>query len=474
MKMGLPMKTKILLCLMVASISGMTAQAAGPFDAKARELFARVIAMPTSIGNDKVPEMAEFLASEFRAAGFPAEDIHVLPFEGVGNKTASFVVRYRGDGTGGKPIVLLSHMDVVTARREDWVRDPYVLTEEGGYFFGRGTKDVKDGVVLLTTTFLRLKKEGYKPKRDLIIYFSGDEETAQATTEDAVRNHRELIDAAYALNSDAGAGVLDEVTGKPQVLGLSTAEKTYADFTLTTHNPGGHSSRPRPDNAIYDLATALTKVSQYKFPVMWNDTTLANLRAQAKDTDGALGDALRRFVADPKDAEAGAIIGADGQFVGRTRTTCVATMLKGGHATNALPQSAEANVNCRIFPGVKVTDIESTLQGIVGEGVKVAVVGEPMSSDPSPLNPEVVKAVTRAVQKVYPGVTLVPQQDSGASDGLVFRAAGIPTYGVEAVFAKGSDDFSHGLNERIPVQSFYDALQIWYALLKDVGSSRGK
>jgi acetylornithine deacetylase/succinyl-diaminopimelate desuccinylase-like protein len=447
---------------------------AGPFDAKARELFAKVISIPTSIGNGKVPEMAEYLAQEFRVAGFPADDIHIIPFNKNDNATASFVVRYRGDGSGGKPILLLSHMDVVTAKREDWVRDPYVLTEEDGYFFGRGTKDVKDGVVLLTTTFLRLKKEGFKPKRDFIIYFSGDEETAMDTTVDIVKNHRELIDAEYALNSDAGGAVLNEITGKPQVLGLSTAEKAYVDFTLTTHNPGGHSSRPRADNAIYDLATALTKISQYTFPIMTNETTLANLREQAKNTQGPLGDALHRFVDNPKDAEAAKIIGADSAFVGRIRTTCVATMLKGGHAQNALPQSAEANINCRIFPGVKVAEVQKTLQGIVGEGAIVAVIGEPMSSDPSPLRADVLSAVTRAVQKKYPGVPLVPQQDSGASDGLVFRSGGIPTYGVETVFAKSSDDFSHGLNERIPVQSFYDSLEIWYSLLKDLGSRRAK
>ena len=448
--------------------------ARGPFDAKARELFAKVIAMPTSLGNDKVPEMADYLAAEFRAAGFPDKDIHVIRYDNPGDKTAALVVRYRGDGSGGKPILLLSHMDVVTAKREDWVRDPFTLTEEDGYFFGRGTKDVKDGVVALTVTFLRLKKEGFKPKRDLIIFFSGDEESSQATTVATVRDHRDLIDADYALNSDAGGGALDETTGKPTIFSLGTAEKTYADFTLTTHNPGGHSSQPRAKNAIYDLSAALLKLGQFSFPVQWNDTTLAYFRATGQAHTDDLSAAMTRFAANPKDAAAAATLAADPAYVGRTRTTCVATLLSGGHATNALPQSASANVNCRIFPGVKVDDVRKTLQGVVGSEVEIKLVGEPMSSDASPLRADVVDAVTRAVHKIYPGVLIVPNQDSGASDGLVFRAAGIPSYGVEALFMKPSEEFSHGLNERVPVARFYDSLELWYQLVSDVGGKRAK
>ncbi|MEO8064615.1 MAG: M20/M25/M40 family metallo-hydrolase [Pseudomonadota bacterium] len=464
-----------LLCGMCVALSASAAPPArGPFDAKARELLEKVIAIPTSIGNGKVPEMAEYLAAELRAGGFPAEDVQVFPLDTPGDKTAAFVARYRGDGSGGKPILLLSHMDVVTAKREDWVRDPFKLTEEGGYFFGRGTKDVKDGVVALVTTFLRLKKEGFKPKRDLIIFFSGDEETEMATTVAMVRDHRDLLDADYALNSDAGGGALDEHTGKPSVFMLGTAEKTYADFTLTTHNPGGHSSAPRARNAIYDLAIALQKLSQFSFPVMWSDTTIANFRVTGKMKGGELGDAMVRFADNPRDEKAAALIGADPSYVGKTRTTCVATLLSGGHATNALPQSASANVNCRIFPGVKIDAVRKTLQEIVGSDVEVKIVGEPMSSDASPLRPDVLDAVTRAIHKVYPGVPIVPNQDSGASDGLVFRAAGIPSYGVEALFMKPSEEFSHGLNERIPVSAFYASLEIWYQLITDVGGKRAK
>jgi acetylornithine deacetylase/succinyl-diaminopimelate desuccinylase-like protein len=472
-------KTKFSLGLgsmLVGALSLATAAEAprGPFDAKAREIFAKVISMPTSLGLRKVPEMAEYLAGEFRAAGIPAQDITIVPFKLPADETASLVVRYRGDGTGGKPILLLAHMDVVTAKRQDWERDPYTLVEENGYFYGRGTYDVKHGITALTTLFLRLKAEKFVPKRDLILYFSGDEETAMATTVAVANKHRALIDAEYALNSDGGGGTLDDATGRPLFFGLQTAEKTYADFKLTTRNPGGHSSLPRPDNAIYDLATALVKLRQFSFPVMWNDTTVASFRAASKTTPGELGQAMSKFAANPKDEAAAAALAANPAYVGQTRTTCVATMLQGGHAENALPQSAVANVNCRIFPGVKIEDVRLALAGVVGEGVEVAVDGEPMSSDASPLRNDIVAAVSRVVHKFYPGTAIVPQQASGATDGLVFRAIGIPTYGVDPTFIKDKDAFAHGLNERIPVKSFYDGLEMWYLLVKDLAGKPTK
>ena len=366
---------------LLALAAGSAATAAergarGPFDAKAREIFEKVISIPTSLGNRKVPEMAAYLAGEFRAAGFPAEDVTIVPFKLPDDETAALVVRYRGDGSGGKPILLLAHMDVVTAKASDWVRDPYKLVEENGFFYGRGTYDVKHGITELTTLFLRLKAEKYVPKRDLIIYFSGDEETSMATTVAVANKHRQLIDAEYALNSDGGGGTLDDDTGKPLFFGLQTAEKTYADFSLTTRNAGGHSSTPRADNAIYDLAAALVKLRQFSFPVMWNDTTVANFRAAAKTTPGELGAAMAKFAANPKDEAAAATLAANPSYVGQTRTTCVATMLEGGHAQNALPQSAAANVNCRIFPGVKIEDVRLALAGVVGEGVEVKVDGD--------------------------------------------------------------------------------------------------
>ena len=468
----------VLACALVAAATGAAATQERPpsqrssHELRARELYARVIAMPTSKGNDQVPAMAEFLAGEFRAAGFPAADVSVVPFEGEGDKTASLVVRYRArGGKGDKPILLMAHMDVVVARREDWERDPFTLVEENGYFFGRGTSDDKQGVVALASTFLRLKGEGFVPRRDLILFFSGDEETTQATTVNMVRQHRELIDAEFALNADAGGGTLDS-NGKPLYFALQTAEKTYADFAVTVKNPGGHSSLPRDDNAIYDLAAALLRIRALKFPVMWNDTTLAAFRQAGAMTAGELGAAIGRFGANPRDTAAIAVISKEPAYAGQIRTTCVATMLTGGHAQNALPQSASANVNCRIFPGVKIEDVRLALQQAAGSGAEVKLTGEPMSSDASPLRPDVTKAVTRAVQAIRPGVPVVPAQSNGASDGLVFRAAGIPTYGVDGNFIKPEDDFAHGLNERLPVQSFYDSLEFWHVLVTELAGRR--
>jgi acetylornithine deacetylase/succinyl-diaminopimelate desuccinylase-like protein len=442
-------------------------------DLEAREIYAKVVSIPSQLGNGKVPEVAEYLAGRFRAAGFPDADIHILPFKGDGDQTASLVVRYRGSGKGAlKPILMIAHMDVVAAKRGDWQRDPYTLIEENGYFYGRGTYDDKQGVVALTSTFLRLKAEKFVPSRDLILYFSGDEETAQATAQDTAKNHRDLIDAEYALNADAGGGVLDEKSGKALYFGFQTAEKTYADFSLTARNPGGHSSQPRADNAIYELAAALTKLGQYKLPVRYNDTTLASLRMAGKLTPGELGGALTRFANNPDDAAAAEIIAKDPAYIGQTRTTCVATMLSGGHATNALPQSASANVNCRIFPGDGIDDVRKALQSVVGKDVEVKLVGEPMFSDPSPLRADLEGAVLHAVRLIHPDVPVVPQQIAGATDGLVFRRIGIPTYGVDGNFMKTSDDFSHGLNERLSVQSFYDSLTFWHGLLTTLAGKR--
>ena len=343
--------------------------ARGPFDAKAREIFEKVISIPTSLGNHKVPEMAEYLAGEFRAAGFPAEDVTIVPFKLPADQTAALVVRYRGDGSGGKPILLLAHMDVVTAKASDWERDPYKLVEENGFFYGRGTYDVKHGITELTTLFLRLKAEKFVPKRDLIIYFSGDEETSMATTVAVANKHRALIDAEYALNSDGGGGTLDDATGKPLFFGLQTAEKTYADFKLTTRNPGGHSSLPRADNAIYDLADGAREAAPVQLSGDVERHDHRGLPRGGKTTPGELGQAMAKFAANPKDEAAAAALAANPAYVGQTRTTCVATMLEGGHAQNALPQIAVANVNCRIFPGVKIEDVRLALAGVVGEGV---------------------------------------------------------------------------------------------------------
>jgi acetylornithine deacetylase/succinyl-diaminopimelate desuccinylase-like protein len=444
--------------------------ALAPYDAKAREIFAKAISIPTSQGLGKVPELANYLAGEFRKAGFPEADVHVLPL----GETASLVVRFRGDGSGGRPILLMAHMDVVTAKREDWQRDPFTLVEENGFFYGRGTEDIKQGVTELTATFLRLKQQGFVPSRDLIIYFSGDEETDGNTAQDTVKNHHDLVDAEFALNADGGGGNLDEEDGSAISYSLQTAEKTYASFELTTHNPGGHSSAPGPDNAIYELADALQKLHAFQFPVMWNDTTIAYYKANAPRNKGALGKAMADFAANPKDEAAVAVLRAEAGEVGKTGTTCVATLLRGGHAENALPQSATATVNCRIFPGHAVDDVKATLAKVAGDKVTVTTIGKPFPAPASPLRQDVLDAVTYAVHALHPGIPIVPSQSSGASDGIYFRAGGIPTYGTGSSFIKDSDDFSHGLNERIPVASFYQDLRHWDLLIKALAGPKPK
>ena len=451
-------------------VQAATRQPSTPHERTALEIYQTLISYPTFAGNGKVPEMARYLAGKFRDAGFPDGDIHVVPH----GETAFMVVRYRGDGSGGKPILLLAHMDVVPAKREDWERDPFTLIEEDGFFFGRGTGDDKAGVVGLTSTFLRLKAEKFVPKRDLIIFFSGDEETDAKTVTAAIEDHRELIDAEFALNADAGGGVLSEADAKPTVFLVQGAEKTYVDFELTVRNPGGHSSRPHRENAIYELADALKQVQALRFPVMSNEWTLQNLSAVGKTKPGRVGEALREFVARPQEGPAAEVLAGEPEYVGLTRTTCIATMLRGGHAPNALPQSATATINCRIFPGTSIETVQAALQKAAGDRVSIKVVGEPSASDASPMRKDVMDSIARVVHARYAGVAIVPYMSAGATDGKYFRAAGIPVYGAVFLFGKESEQFAHGLNERIRVDQFYQSLEDWHSLLKDIAGRKSK
>ena len=435
--------------------------------AEARDILREIIAIDSSAGKGGVPAVAEALAARLRRGGFPAADIHIVPFR----DTASLVVRYRGGGRGGRPLLFLSHLDVVTAKRSDWQRDPFTLIEANGYFFGRGTLDVKGETALMTETFLRLKREHFVPARDLILAFSGDEETEEATALDLVTRHRELVDADYALNGDYGGGVLDETTGAPFLYFVRGAEKTAISFSLTTRNPGGHSSRPRPDNAIYELADALKALQAFKFPLESNEWTRADFKAQSTARSGPLALAMARFAADPRDAAAAAEIARRPEEAGKLGTTCVATLLAGGHADNALPQSATATVNCRIFPGTSAADVARTLERVVGPGVEVHQLYDAVVSDPSPLRRDVLEAVGQAVEAANPGAHIVPTQTSYATDGAIYRAHGIPTYGVGSLFIKDSEDFAHGLDERIPVASFDRGLIHWYVLCRTLGGS---
>ena len=454
------------------SLACVAAVAAGPAEPAglqqdARALYARVVGFNTARGQGQVPAMANHLAQVLLKAGFPGEDIHILPL----GETASLVARYRGDGTGGRPILLLAHMDVVPANAAEWERDPFTLVEENGYFFGRGTQDMKADIVAIVMAFVRLKGEGFVPRRDLVIVFTGDEETDQATTLDLIENHRDLIDAEFALNGDGWSGILDDGTGEPALYYLQGAEKSYATFEITAHNPGGHSSEPRADNAIYDLAAAMVALQGFRFPAQANEWTRASLAASGAVTPGALGDALVRFAANPDDAGAAEVLAAEPSYVGRTRTTCVATMLSAGHAENALPQTATATVNCRIFPGTTTASVRDVLQSVVGPGLDVKLAGLEFDAVASPLREDVIAAVERAVHTSRPGVRVVPDQSSYYSDSSFFRAAGIPAYGTNGLFLRPRDSFYHGLNERVPVASFYHGLTHWYELVRALAGS---
>ncbi len=442
------------------------------YQQRALEIYKTLVGFRTAAGHNQVAEALEYLAQQFNS--FPESDVHLIPYTTTsGDSTASLIVRYRGDDSSGKkPVLFTAHVDVVDALPEDWVRDPFTLIEENGMFFGRGSSDDKFGVAQLAATFLRLKGEGFVPGRDFIIGITGDEETGMETTQAMVGEHRELTDADFALNADAGGGVLSEDDGEPESFLVQTAEKTYATFELTITNPGGHSSTPRTDNAIYELADAIDKLRAHRFPIQTNDATLAYFRAAATLRGGAVGDAMRRFAEDPTDSAAAEILWNEPGEVGVTRTTCIPTMLRGGHAENALPQSVTVTVNCRIFPGVEVAEVEKILRDVVAnESIEFTVLGKPSSGPASPIRSDVMDVIRKGVDRIRPGTPIIPYMAPYATDGKHFRRAGIPTYGVMGLFMKDSDSFAHGLNERVPVRGFYDALEFWYTVMRELGSA---
>ncbi|MEQ9465716.1 MAG: M20/M25/M40 family metallo-hydrolase [Haliea sp.] len=440
-------------------------QEAVPFHRMAFEILRDTIPMRTVAGAGEVPRFASFLEQRLLDGGFAREDVMVIPHA----DTAALVVRYRGDQRSGKkPILLSAHLDVVDAYPEDWERDPFTLIEENGFYFGRGVADNKFDVAVLTATFLRLKSEGFVPSRDLLIAFTGDEETEMATAQLLTGQYRELIDAEFAFVVDGGGGQLDE-NGNPFSFVVTTAEKTYATFTVTARNPGGHSSLPRRDNAIYDLAHALRKLQSHEFPVRATELTRSFFTRSAPLVGGELGAAMRAFADDPDDPAAVALLRDHPEYAGTTGTTCVATMLSAGHAENALPQSATATINCRIFPGIGIEETLEELKAVVADdGLSWSILDNPIASDPSPLREDLFAAIERAVHIDYPGVPIVPTMASGASDALHFRAAGIPSYTFTGIFLKPEDEFAHGLNERVTVFSLPNSLTLWHALLTDL------
>ncbi|MHB1059686.1 MAG: M20/M25/M40 family metallo-hydrolase [Rhodanobacter sp.] len=422
-------------------------------------MLKHAVSIHTVEGQRQVPVLAAYLADRLKAGGFAAGDVEIIP---VG-ETAALVARYRGTREG-KPILLSGHMDVVAANRKDWTRDPFTLVEENGYLYGRGTADMKTAVVVLVETLIRLKREGFKPRHDLILLLSGDEETAMASTRELAKHYH---DAEFLLNADTGGGTLDPATGKPTVYEIQAAEKTYADFRISLTSPGGHSSEPGNDNAIYRLARVIDRVAAYRFPPKSNETTLASLRALGAHTPGKLGAAMARFAAHPDDAAAAATISAGPAYVGQIRTTCVATMINGGHALNALPQSASVNINCRIFPGTPVDSVRDTLVKVIADKSATVTVQPPppVASPASPLRQDVIAAVTDAVHHRFPNVEVVPGMSAGASDSMYFRNAGVPSYGIDASFTKPDDTFAHGLNEKLPASEVEAGLEFWHRVL---------
>jgi acetylornithine deacetylase/succinyl-diaminopimelate desuccinylase-like protein len=459
-----------MIALSLCAPASAESATASNWHAKGRELFSDIIAIPSVTDrSEEVKKLTAYLKARFEAGGIT--DITVKDHDG----TQSMIVRWpaappkkskRSVAVVQKPILLLGHMDVVEAKREDWSRDPFKLIEENGYLYGRGAVDMKNGIAAITNALLWLKAEGFRPKRDIIVFFSGDEETDGNGALRAATEWRPLIDAEFALNADAGGGAFLK-DGTLLGFGLQTSEKMYQDFTFTVRNPGGHSSRPRPDNAIYELAAALKRLEAHRFAPAMTETTRAYLQARQKREQGPLGDAMRRWLANKDDGTAADFIEADPSEIGTTRTRCVATRLEGGHANNALPQMARATVNCRILPGVDAKVVHAELQTLVGQGVLVETAGQARPSPPSPLRPDVVGAFTTVVHKRHPEADIIPQMSQGATDGLFFRSVGIPVYGVDGTWIVMPDDErAHGRDERIAVKSFYETLDHWHDLVR--------
>ena len=434
---------------------------------EARTLLEQLVSFHSAAGQAAVLPMSEYLAARFAEAGFPASDIELLRRDG----DVAMLVRYRPASANKKsPVVFLAHMDVVDARREDWATDPFTLTENDGFLYGRGVVDNKFGVLTLAQAFIRLKREGFVPDRELVLAFSGDEETRMQTT-------RMLADrlkgAAFAVNSDAGGGYRGK--NGAATYGIQAAEKTYASFELSTRNEGGHSSSPRPDNAIYELAAALQKIAAHRFPVKWNAVSLDGFAAMAPTVGGELGEAMLRFTKHPGDAAAVAVLEKEPGTDRDLRTTCVATMLKAGTAENVLASAATATVNCRIFPGETIAEVKSTLARVAGNpALEIKVLGDPVESPVSEVPAEARQALDAVLAVRAPQASVSTYMEAGGTDGLWFRRAGIPTVGIGPLFSTDDSNYSfHGNNERLPLAEFNDGLDHYYRFIRALAGGEG-
>ena len=428
----------------------------------ARDLLKELVEIDTTHSSGNTTTAAEAMAAHLIAAGFPEEDVRVLgPKPDKGN----LVARFRGRAVDREPILLLAHLDVVEADPADWTLDPFTFVEQDGYYYGRGTLDDKDEAAIHVANLIRLKREGFQPDRDIIVALTADEEGGSDNgVQWLLANHRDLIDAEYALNEGGGGAMKD---GERISNAVQASEKVYQSFVLEVTNPGGHSSLPVRENAIYRLTDALARVRDHQFPVSLNDVTRVWFERSAAIEQGTLAAAMRGVLAEPPDADAVAHLSGMPFYNSRLRTTCVATMLSGGHAENALPQRARATVNCRVLPGESIDSVHEALETAIGdEQVRVTRVAEATPSPPSPLTPEVLEPIERITAELWPGVPVLPTMSTGATDGLFLRNAGIPVYGVSGIFSEIGDNRAHGQNERIRIQSYLEGQEFLYRLTK--------
>jgi acetylornithine deacetylase/succinyl-diaminopimelate desuccinylase-like protein len=435
--------------------------AQSPDQRLSREIFQQLIEINTTDSSGDNTRAAEAMAARFRAAEFPESDIHVLaPVARKGN----LVVRLHGTGAA-RPILFLGHLDVVEALRSDWPFDPFVFLQQDGYFYGRGTSDMKGDDATLVAAFLRMKREKFQPARDLILALTSDEEGGPANgVAWLLKQHRDLIDAQFCVNSDGGGGHIKN--GKPIFMAMQAAEKVYLSFKLEVTNSGGHSSLPTKDNAIYHLADGLSRLEKSDFPVHLFDVTRAAFDRGANIYGGQLGEDLKTMTLNPDNAAAIERLSAIPLYNAQMRTTCVATMLSAGHAENALPQLATATVNCRLLPVDKPEDIRRTLEQVLADPkITVTEMNQPASTPYTPIDPQVMAAVTASTNKFWPGLPVVPAMETGATDGSRMIRAGIPTYGVSGIFGDEDDVRAHGRSERILVKSFDDAVDFIYDLI---------
>ncbi|HVZ50072.1 MAG TPA: M20/M25/M40 family metallo-hydrolase [Gemmatimonadaceae bacterium] len=439
--------------------------AAQSFDQRAvgRQVLKELVETNTTASAGNTTRAAELVAARFRSAGVPDADIAVA---GPDATHQNVVVRLRGADRSRKAILFLGHLDVVEAARTDWTIDPFTLTERDGFYYGRGTQDIKGGDATLITAFLRLLAERVTPERDLVLALTAGEEGDMPNgVEWLLANRRELVDAEYCVNVDGGG--VDSENGRPIAMNMQAAEKVYFDVKLTVRNKGGHSSLPRTDNAINTLARALIRIANYRFPVRFNEITRAYFLRSAPLRPGSLGADLRAAAANPPDTAAVTRLSADPWFNAQMRTTCVSTMLSGGHAPNALPQTATANVNCRRLPGLLADSLVRILKRVIADtSVALEVVNDSPQSPPSPLRPDVEAAARAASTAVGANIPLIPVMETGATDGLYFRNAGIPTYGLNGIAIDTDDNRMHGRDERVSIAAFERGQEFAYRLVR--------